>query len=149
MTKFINNKRVCARGITVIDGKILFMERHRILKNESLHYYTIPGGGVEEDETFEKACLREIMEETNVKASIRCFLEKEEYETGIVYWYLTNYESGTPCLGGEELERNSVENHYNVVLIPIDNLDDLNILGEGKKIIKKALEILKEDNETL
>ena len=31
----------------------------------------------------------------------------------------------------------------------IDKLDDLNILGEGKRIIKKALEILKEDNETL
>ena len=117
MTKYENNKRVCARGITFIDDNILLIERYKKENNDVLHYFTIPGGGVEDFETYEEAAVRETLEETTVKTEIVSFLEREEYDTGIVYWYLLKYISGTPKLGGEELERNNPSNHYEVVLI--------------------------------
>ena len=51
MTKYENNKRVCARGITFINNDVLLIERHKKENGKILHYYTIPGGGVEDDET--------------------------------------------------------------------------------------------------
>ena len=139
MTKYENNKRVCARGITFIDDNILLIERYKKENNDVLHYFTIPGGGVEDFETYEEAAVRETLEETTVKTEIVSFLEREEYDTGIVYWYLLKYISGTPKLGGEELERNNPSNHYEVVLIKYNDLDKINILGKGKEIIQKVL----------
>ncbi len=139
MTKYENGKRVCARGITFINDDIVFIERHKKENDMMLHYFTIPGGGVEEGETFEEAAVRETYEETTLKTEVIKFLKKEEYDTGIVYWYLLKYLSGTPKLGGEELERNNLDNHYQVVLINYHDIDKINILGEGKDIIKMCL----------
>ena len=136
MTKYENGKRVCARGITFIKNKIILMERHRKIDNQMLHYFTIPGGGVEDDETYEEAAVRETYEETCVKTKVIKFLKKEDYGEGIVYWYLLEYISGTPTLGGEELERNHPDNHYQVVLVDMNDIDNLNILGEGKTLVK-------------
>lgn len=147
MTKYINNKRVCARGVTFINNDILLMERYKKDKNEIMHYYTVPGGGVEEDESNEIACIREINEETTVDAKILEYLGKEEYDTGIVYWYLTKYISGTPKLGGEELERNNPDNFYKVVLINYNEIDKCNFLGKTKEYIIKAKEVLDEKNK--
>lgn len=138
MNLYENKKRVCARGITFINDNVLFIERHKKEKEEILHYFTIPGGGVDEGESYEDAAVRETFEETCIKTEIVKFLEKEEYENGIVYWYLLKYISGTPQLGGEELERNCSDNHYKVVLIKYSDIDELNILGKGKEIIKKS-----------
>lgn len=139
MTLYENEKRVCARGITFINDKILLIERHKKENEQMLHYYTIPGGGVDIGETYEEAAVRETLEETTVKTKIVKFLKKEEFETGIVYWYLLEYIDGTPKLGGEELERNNLDNHYKVVLKNINEIDNLPILGEGKSIVKSAL----------
>lgn len=140
MTRYENGKRVVARGITIIDNKVLLMERHKKENGIIRHYFTIPGGGVEEDETYEEAAIRETKEETCVDTKIVKYLEKEEFKEGIVYWYLLKYLSGTPTLGGEELERNNPDNHYKVVLIDIDDIDSINILGEGKRILKGIIE---------
>lgn len=138
MELYENNKRVCARGITFINDSVLLIERHKREGDKVLHYFTIPGGGVEIGELQEEAAIRETLEETCVNTSIVKFLAKEEYETGIVYWYLLKYLNGTPKLGGEELERNNSSNHYKVVLIKIDDVWQLPILGEGKNVLKKA-----------
>ena len=140
MTIYENNKRVCARGITFIDNSILLIERYKREVNNLLHYYSVPGGGVEEGESKEEAAIRETKEETSVDTKIVKFLEKEEYSTGIVYWYMLEYLSGTPMLGGEELERNNPDNSYKVVLIEMNNIDKINILGEGKRIVKDCFQ---------
>ena len=57
MVIYENGKRIVARAITFIDNNILLIERYRREGNELLHYYTIPGGGVEEGETYEEAAL--------------------------------------------------------------------------------------------
>lgn len=134
----MQEKRIVARGITFIDDKILLIERYRKTDNELLHYFTIPGGGVEEGEDYSKTAIRETKEETNVDVEIIEFLEKEDYGSGICYWYYTKYLSGIPSLGGEELERNNPDNSYKVVLINMKDIDNINILGRGKPLIKEC-----------
>lgn len=138
MTIYENNKRVVSRGITFINDDVLLIERHRKENNEILHYFTIPGGGVEEGEDYVTAAIRETEEETGVKTKLIKYLTKEDYGTGICYWHYLEYLSGTPQLGGEELERNNSDNHYKVVLVNINDIDNVNILGIGKDLIKKC-----------
>lgn len=137
MAIYRNNKRVAARGITFIDDKVILMKRHRETENEILDYYTLPGGGVEEGESFIEAAIRETMEETNVKTEEISFLLEEDFGEGICEWFLLKYIEGTPHLGGEELEHNRPSNHYEVVLVNVDDIDQYNILGIGKKLIKE------------
>lgn len=138
MTIYENNKRVVSRGITFINDDVLLIERHRKENNEILHYFTIPGGGVEIGEDYVTAAIRETEEETGVKTKLIKYLTKEDYGTGICYWHYLEYLSGTPQLGGEELERNNPDNHYKVVLVNINDIDNVNILGIGKDLIKKC-----------
>ena len=145
MTLYEDNKRVCARGITFINNQIVLIERYKKEGNQMLHYFTIPGGGVDIGESYEEAAIRETKEETTLETEIIQYLEREEYECGIVYWYLLRYISGTPKLGGEELERNNPDNYYEVVLINYDDVDKINILGKGKEILKKAYELYKKN----
>ena len=134
---FLSKRRV-SRGITFIDDKVLLFKRVRKDGDKFLEYYAIPGGGVEYGETIEEACLREVLEEMSIEVSINSYLGFEQYETGVCYYFLTNYKSGTPTLGGEELLRNSPTNSYEVKLIPILEIDKINMYGFGIDMIKKA-----------
>lgn len=138
MIRYENGKRVCARAITFIDDNVLLIERHRKDNDQILHYYTIPGGGVEDDEEKDEAAIRETKEETCCDIEIVKDLAREDYDEGICYWFYGKYLSGTPTLGGEEKERNKPDNHYQVVLIKIRDIDNINILGMGKKLIREC-----------
>ena len=131
-----NKLRIVARGITFIDDKVLLIERYRKEDNKMLHYFTIPGGGVEKGESYEETAIRETKEETCCNVEIMKFLEIEDYPGGKCHWFYCKYLSGTPNLGGEEKERNNPDNSYKVVLIPYNDLDQINILGRGKALIK-------------
>ena len=131
-------KRKVARGITFIDDKVLLLKRVRRDGEKILNYYAIPGGGVEKDETKEETSQREIEEETSIKASINTYLDFEEYEQGVCYYFLTDYLSGIPCLGGEEKIKNSPDNSYEVKLVALKELDNIMIYGIGIDMIKKA-----------
>ena len=115
MNIYENNKRVVSRGITFIGNSVLLIERYKKEGDELLHYFTIPGGGVEENESYVDAAIRETEEETTTKTKFVKFLTREDYGSGICYWYYLEYISGTPQLGGEEKERNHPDNSYNVV----------------------------------
>ena len=65
-------------------------------------------------------------------------LIREDYGEGICYWFYAKYISGTPTLGGEEKEHNSEDNNYQVVLIDINIIDNINIPGMGKQLIKEC-----------
>ena len=131
-------KRVTARGIIFIDNQVVLLKRIRKSGNEYLHYYAIPGGGVELKETNKEACLREVKEEVSLDVTINEYLGCEEYDAGICHYYLVNYQGGTPILGGEEKEKNNPDNYYEVELVPIKNLKDIYIYGKGIDMINKA-----------
>ena len=138
MVIYENGKRVCSRAITFIDDCILLIERYRKDGNEMLHYFTIPGGGVEDNETYPEAAVRETLEETCCNIEIIKTLEVEDYGTGYCHWFYAKYISGTPTLGGEEKERNNPDNSFKVVLINMKDIDNTNILGAGKRLVKEC-----------
>lgn len=146
MSIYENGKRIVSRAITFIDDKVLLIERERLSNGIMLHYFTIPGGGVEKDEDYPDAAIRETMEETCCEIEIVKDLEVEDYGEGICHWYYAKYISGTPMLGGEEKERNNPNNSFKVVLIPINDIDNINILGVGRKLIKECYKIYKNSN---
>ena len=106
MIKYIDGKRIVARAITFIDNKVLLIERYRREGEELLHYFTIPGGGVEDDEEYSETAIRETKEETCCDIEIIEYLTEEDYGSGICHWYYAKYISGTPTLGGEENGKN-------------------------------------------
>ena len=138
MVIYENEKRIVSRAITFIDDSILLIERYRKDGNEMLHYFTIPGGGVEEGETYEEAAIRETREETCCNIEIVETLEVEDFGTGFCHWFYAKYISGTPTLGGEEKERNNPNNSFKVVLINMNDIDNINILGAGKRLVKES-----------
>ena len=58
------------RGIIIKDDKVAVIKRVREREGKTRTYYVFPGGGVEEDETFEQAMKREAKEELGVEIRI-------------------------------------------------------------------------------
>ena len=93
--------RACAAIIK--DGKILMVCHQTPTRT----YWTLPGGGVHAGETFEKAVVREVKEETGLDVEPADLLFVEDYQYGKSYCYLANVINDVePVLGydPEEIE---------------------------------------------
>ena len=92
--------RHTARGIVMHDGKLLLMERWR----PGMHYFSIPGGGIEPNETPEQCVEREILEETGVQVTVgRQVLEMHDGDV-VHKIFLCVYVSGEPHLPDDSPE---------------------------------------------
>ena len=128
-------KRVSSRAIIIENGKLLAMFRRKIKKDGSVkEYYVIPGGGLEDGETLEENVIRELKEEFNVDIEVVKFLSTEEYDDTIANYFLCKIVNGTPKLGGEELDRMTPENYYEIRYIDLNDIDNYDI--NAKDIIK-------------
>ena len=77
-------ERIAARGIVVSEGKILLS--HEL----NTGVYMTPGGGLENGETLEECCKRELMEETGYEVKPqKHFLTINEYSFETKY--ISNY----------------------------------------------------------
>ena len=131
-------KRVSSRAIIIDDNKLLTMFRRKIKSDGTVkEYYVIPGGGLEEGETLEENVIRELKEEFNVDIEVVKFLGTEEYDETIANYFLCKIVSGTPKLSGEELERMTPENYYEIRYIDLNDIDNYDI--NAKNIIKKVI----------
>lgn len=130
-------KRVSARAVIIENGQVIAMFRKK-KQEDGTHkeYYVIPGGGVEENETLEEACVRELKEEYNVDINVLGYLGKEENETTISHIFHAEISNGIPALGGEEKDKNNEDNYYEIKRININELDKINIYAS--EFIKKA-----------
>lgn len=127
-------KRVSSRAIIIEDNKLLAMFRRKIKNDGSVkEYYVIPGGGLEENETLEENVIRELKEEFSVDIEVIKFLGTEEYDNTIANYFLCKIVNGTPKLGGEELERMTKENYYEIKYIDLKEIDCYDI--NAKKLI--------------
>lgn len=124
-------KKNRAAAIIIRDGKLLLFKRQK----PGREYYILPGGGVELEETFEQACIREVKEETGLDvlaiqlASRYITLEKEEN------YYVTQVSPGEPVLGGPEAEHQTPEDSYAFVWAGADELEHLNFLPNAARRI--------------
>jgi len=89
-------------GIVENDGKFLMIKR---VKKEEKLQWAFPGGKIEEGETEKEALLREIFEETNVKATLTRKFGERTYaplNVHLNYW-LCNYEDGQLKIKKDEI----------------------------------------------
>ena len=132
-------KRVSSRGIIIEDGKVYAMFRRRIKDDGTIkEYYVIPGGGINENETLEENVIREMKEEFSVDVKIKGYLGKDESDETIAHFFSCSIINGTPKLGGEELERCTEQNYYEIRKVAIEDLDKVDILSTN--MIMKASE---------
>ena len=89
-------KRIRLAGIIPLNGGYALMHRKDVKKRETKEYYTFPGGGLEENETFEEGTKREIKEEFGIEVEIveKLYEEtSEEFNQKTIY-FLCKYISG-------------------------------------------------------
>jgi 8-oxo-dGTP diphosphatase len=97
----VKSPRHTARGIVIQNDKLLLIERWR----GNLHYFSIPGGGIEPGETPEQAVLREIAEETSCIVTVERPLYLLTTDKGSQHHiYLCAYQSGTAHLPSDSPE---------------------------------------------
>lgn len=116
-------QRVAA--IVVKDNQVLLM--HRV--NNGKEYYCFPGGGREGNESLEAGVLRELSEETTLKAIIGHLVYKITWDDDDEnYFYLCNYISGEPKLREDSTELKEMvdgKQVYNPVWIDTSDLPNL------------------------
>lgn len=123
-------KRVSARAIIFDDDYFYALFRRKIENDRVQEYYSIPGGGVEGNETLEDTVKRELKEELNVDINLLGFLGSLETDTCIFNYYHAETIKGIPILGGEEALRNCKENYYEIRKINIKDIEKVDILGK-------------------
>lgn len=124
------DKRVSSRGIIIEDNYVYAMFRRRIKDDGTVkEYYVIPGGGIEDNETLEENVIREMKEEFCVDVKIDGYLGKDEGDDSIAHFFACSIVNGTPCLGGEELERCTESNYYEIRKVLINDLEKVDILS--------------------
>ena len=107
-------------------NKIALIERNRL----GMHYFTFPGGHVEEGETPEQAAVRETEEELGLKVVIKKLLVRMNWQGRWQYYYEVNpvagrFGSGT---GSEMTSPPPEKGTYRPVWMPVKELLDQPVL---------------------
>jgi len=126
-----------ARAIIIKDNKLLVFFRRKIKNGKEITYYAIPGGHLEDNETLEETCIREIKEELNLDIEIIDYLGNIIVDNQEEYYYYVKIIGGELCFGGEELERQSIDNYYEIRWISLDEIDNSGI--RSIDLIKKVV----------
>ena len=94
-------QRRTARAIIIHEGQLLLIERWR----PGHHYFSIPGGGIEPNETPEQAVLREMTEETGCQVAVERHLYTLNLPDGTTHYiFLASWLSGEPHLPADSPE---------------------------------------------
>ncbi|MDO8490350.1 MAG: alpha/beta hydrolase [bacterium] len=113
-------KRKRAGAIIVRDGKILLIYR----KKNDREYYIIPGGGVQEGESFEQAVVREAREEVVLDVTIEKLFCAYSDERSDQQYFVCAYSAGEPTIGDIQEFDNSTNTHR-LEWIPIKELSGI------------------------
>ena len=135
------NKRINSRGIIIEDDYIYLIFRRKINNNGTIkEYYVIPGGGVNENESYEECVLRELNEELSVNVKIEKYLGLKEDAKSIAHFYKCTILKGEPKLGGEELLKCNKNNYYKIKKTPLKSINNIDLLYID--MIEKAIKTL-------
>ena len=130
-----------ASAIVIEDNKILLMRQ--IYKDED--FYNIPGGGLENNESLEQACKREIKEEFNIDINVGRLIYIFDTPSRLNFVFECKYISGEAQLGGPEKTRMKSNDQYFVEWINLDKLKKINL--QPTKTKEALLKHLNHKNE--
>jgi 8-oxo-dGTP pyrophosphatase MutT (NUDIX family) len=143
----------CAGLIKMGDG-YAFMHRMNVKPTVGTNkpygeYYVFPGGGLEENETFEECAKREILEELGIEVKvIKRLYEKNTDNQLIQYVYLCEYVSGTfgtgtgPEFSGDPKYANRGD--YIPTIVKKEDIENIRLVPEEFK--NKLVEDIKNNN---
>ncbi len=102
------------------DDKIALIERHR----QGLHYFTFPGGHVDDGEAPEQAAIRETKEELGLDVVLKNLVAKIGWQGKWQYYYFAEVTGGLFGTGtGEEMHRPQPEKGtYQPMWMPLTEL---------------------------
>lgn len=147
------DKTKTSRAIIETDyngNKCIVTIKRRKYKNGVIQkeYYTLPGGHVESNETYEEAVIREVLEELDVDISIKEKVlsiynkDLDRYEE----FFVCNIISGDIKAGnGPEWSNQDIEKYgsYDIVYINVEDIHKYNILPiEVKEFLIKKYEAI-------
>ena len=124
--------RIRATAVVVKEGKLLMI--HRI--NHGEEYWVLPGGKVDEGETFEQAVIRELDEETSIQGEVeKEILNFVDSKNDRQVLFSIKYISGEPALRPDSEEANSAdsEQSYKPEWVEIDKVSGLSIYPKEEK----------------
>ena len=118
-------------AIIIEDNKILLIHR----KKNGEEYWVFPGGGVEDFETVVEGLIREVKEETNqdiikYKFAFNSFNEASNKDEPFYYCEISD---GEPEIVGEETEKHSPENWYQLEWVDLNKVKDIWLVPEDAK----------------
>lgn len=130
-------KRVATRAIIFFDDNIALMYREK----PDRIYYTLSGGGLEEDELLTEGVIREVYEEFGIKVKPvkLCYVDSDD--KSITYYFLCEYVSGEFGSGeGEEFGPDKGYGLYLPKLIKISDLESIPLVpNDLKEILLKDI----------
>ena len=132
-------EEISSGGVIIFGNTILLLKKFNV-------DWVLPKGRIEKNETIRQAALREVLEESGVKAEIVKYigmvyykyrnLKKDEMVYKTVHWYLmkTNSMNCTP---------QKSEGFVDAKFVHIDRVKDLVKYEDEKKVILKGLKMMK------
>lgn len=124
-------KRVRAGALVFREGALLLIHR----KKQGKEYYVIPGGGVDDGESPEEACLRELQEETSLTGEIERVAFTIEQEKDVQHYFLVKNTAGEAVLSENSVEaqRSTEENVFTPVWVKTEELASHEIVPREAK----------------
>ncbi len=119
--------RIRAAAILIQNRALALLERHR----QGSHYFSFPGGGVDEGESPEQAVVREVLEELGVHVRVLRRVALFWFRGNPQHFFLVEQIGGTFGAGtGKEFsaDRNPARGSYAPIWMPIDELAKHNVL---------------------
>ena len=124
-----------ATRLIIEDGdSLIFIKRTKKISGSPKIFYVLPGGMLEENETWEQAGIREVKEELNVDIQIdELFFEEynEELDKQERFYFATILKGKVSNGSGEEFQNMSIDSPYGlyeVVKISKKEISAYNIL---------------------
>jgi 8-oxo-dGTP pyrophosphatase MutT (NUDIX family) len=133
--------RIRAVGILIENDSVALIERHRAGR----HYFTFPGGGLDEGESVEQAVLRELEEELGLGVAVRRKVAEVWFNGNRQEYFLVEALAGKFGTGsGEEYTRPDPDparyGTYHPLWMPVSELLNNPVVPvEMAKLVQKSM----------